>query len=83
MVNWIDNNQNGFLFERLERSLSQRICVLRDDLEVFFESIRRICVDEIDSILQLQTGLGEITPIESPIDCATAKRIGEFLVKRI
>jgi hypothetical protein len=50
---------------------------------MFFKGERRIGVDEVDPVLDLQAVAGEIPSIEPPHDRSTAEAIGELLGEHV
>jgi hypothetical protein len=55
MVNLEDNDQNGFFFQRLKCGVPQGICISGETLKMFFKGERRVGVDEVDAVLDLQS----------------------------
>ncbi len=75
MIDLQHYHQNGLFLQRPKGSVTQFIRVLRDDLKVFRQAIRRVCVNQSDPVLQLQARLREIAPIKRTNDCAAAEGV--------
>ena len=70
-----------FFIQGSECSLAQFVRVGGYDVEVFFETVRSIGVDECNAILQQEAGLRQIAPLKSADNRTAAKGVCEFSIQ--
>lgn len=51
MENFVRDDQDGFLIERLERGLAEGVCIAGKPIEALGKSERRVRIQQIDPIL--------------------------------
>jgi hypothetical protein len=83
MVHGYDDNENCFLVERGESSVSRFVRVSGKAGGIFAEREWRVGVDEIDTVANLESLLRQVAALDAANDACATERIRKLSIERL